>query len=55
VGKNRKKLKCKKRICSELSVRGIGAVIAEEEEKDGSSGKDLQKRKVLSRNERVRG
>ena len=39
---NRKKLKSKKRICSEVSVSRL------EYKKEGYSGKDLQKRKVLS-------
>jgi len=42
---NRKKLKSKKRICSEVLVNSLGNP---EEEKEGYGGKDLQKRKVLS-------
>jgi len=48
--KNRKSKK-QKRICSEVSVnsnRGIRGV-SPQEEKEGCSGKDLQKKKVLSR------
>jgi len=49
---NRKKLKCKKRICSEVSVYSPGVqgirVVSPEEEQEGYGGKDLQKRKVLS-------
>jgi len=42
---NRKKLKSKKQICSEVPViRGVSP----EEEKEGCAEKDLQKRKVLS-------
>jgi len=43
------KLKSKKRICSEVLVNSLGIhVVSLEEEKEGYSGKDLQKRKVLS-------
>ena len=43
------KLKSKKRICSEVTVKVWGIhVVSHEEEKESYSGKDLQKRKVLS-------
>jgi len=43
------KLKSKKWICSEVSVNGQGiSAVSPEEEKEGYSGKDLHKRKVLS-------
>jgi len=47
--KKQKKLKSKKRICSEVSVNSLGNPWSRpEEEKEGYGGKDLQKRKVLS-------
>ena len=40
---------CSSRICSELSVNGLGNPCSQpEEEKEDYVGKDLQKRKVLS-------
>ena len=42
------KLKCKKRICLEVTVKVWGIhVVSPEEEKEGCGGKDLQERKVL--------
>jgi len=48
--KNRKKTKSRKQICSEITVtvRGIHVVNILVEERKGCSGKDLQRRKVLS-------
>jgi len=43
------KLRSKKRICSEVSVNSPGICgVSSKEEKEGCSGKDLQKREVLS-------
>ena len=46
----REGLKSKKQICSKVSINSPGIrAVSLEEEKEGYGGKDLQKRKVLSR------
>jgi len=48
--RKRERLKSKKQICSKVSINSAGIrAVRLEEEKEGYGGKDLQKRKVLSR------